>query len=255
MSDLGKVAMITGGATGIGRASCLRLAQRGVGEIHVGYATSKGAALEVCEQLEALGAHAHPLHIDVSDLDGVGRAVQQVRSVSEGLDILVNNAGATVAAPFADLHAISSETWTKLWQVNVLGAFWVSQAAAPMLKERSGAIVNVASIAGSRAVGSSLPYGVTKAALLQMSRALAIALAPRVRVNSVSPGTVTTGWHERLIGAEAAQRNAAAEAPRIPMGRVAAADDIAEAIATFALNLHFVTGQELIVDGGKALLY
>lgn len=251
----GKVALVTGGATGIGRATCLELARRGVGRIQVGYGSSTVAADELCAELSELGATAGAIRIEVSDRDHVRQACDAMLAEVGGLDILVNNAGTTVAKPFDDLASITPDLWQQLLEVNVMGAFWLCQALEKPLRERRGSIVNVTSIAGTRAVGSSLPYGVTKAALAQLTRGLAVGMAPEVRVNAVAPGTVASGWHERLVGAEAFEQKAAAEAGQVPLGRVASADDIAEVIASLALSLDFVTGQEIIADGGKALRY
>ncbi|QOR70079.1 SDR family oxidoreductase [Ruania alkalisoli] len=255
MSTDGRVALVTGGATGIGRATCLELARRGIEEIHIGHSRSAEAAEELVTELQALGATAHPLHIEVSDRDAVNRATSQLLQTSGGLDVLVNSAGTTQKIEFADLDAITPQLWDDLLGVNLLGAFWVCQAFAESLKERGGTIVNVTSISGTRVVGSSLPYGVSKAALAQMTRALALALAPTVRVNAIAPGTVISGWHERLVGADAAQSNFEAEADLVPLQRLAGAVDIGRAIVTVALDLTFVTGQEIIADGGKALRY
>ncbi|WP_156252699.1 SDR family NAD(P)-dependent oxidoreductase [Pseudactinotalea terrae] len=249
------VAVVTGGATGIGRATCLQLARRGVQQIHVGYSRSAAAAEELCRELEALGAQGHPLQIEVSDRDAVQRAAAQVVEASGGVDVLVNSAGTTQKIDFTDLDALTPQVWEEILGVNLLGAFWVCQAFAASLKERGGAIVNVTSISGTRVVGSSIPYTVSKAGLAQLTRALAVSLAPEVRVNAVAPGTVISGWHERLIGAEAARSNFDAEADLVPLGRLAGAEEIGEAIATLALDLPFVTGQEVIVDGGKSLRY
>lgn len=250
-----KVALVTGGATGIGRATCLELARRGVGRIQVGYGSSAAAADELCTELEALGATARSSRIEVSDRDAVRAACAELLADAGGVDILVNNAGTTVAKPFDDIASLTPEVWDQLLDVNVLGAFWLCQALEGTLRERRGSIVNITSIAGTRAVGSSLPYGVTKAALAQLTRGLAVGLAPEVRVNAVAPGTVASGWHERLVGAETFRAKADAEAAQVPLGRVASAEDIAEVVATVALGLDFVTGQEFIADGGKALRY
>ncbi|ACQ82422.1 short-chain dehydrogenase/reductase SDR [Beutenbergia cavernae DSM 12333] len=255
MSAAGRVAVVTGGATGIGRATCLELARRGIEEIHVGYSRSAQAAEDLAAELRGMGAVAHPLLLDVSDRDAVGRAAAHVLETSGGLDVLVNSAGTTEKIEFADLDAVTPELWDELLGVNLVGAFWVCQAFAESMRRRGGSIVNVTSIAGTRAVGSSLPYGVSKAALAQLTRGLAVALAPAVRVNAVAPGTVISGWHERLVGAEAARRTFDAEADLVPLGRLADADDIGHAIVTVALDLPFVTGQEVLVDGGKALRY
>lgn len=250
-----RVAVVTGGATGIGRATCLELARRGIEEIHVGYSRSVQAAQELCAELADLGATGHPLQIEVSDRESVQRAAERVLAGSGGVDVLVNSAGTTHKIDFTDLDALTPQVWDEILGVNLVGAFWVCQAFAASLRERGGSIVNVTSISGTRVVGSSLPYGVSKAGLAQMTRALAVALAPTVRVNAVAPGTVISGWHERLVGADAAQRNFDAEADLVPLGRLADSEDMGRTIATVALDLHYVTGQEILADGGKGLRY
>lgn len=255
MSTAGRVALVTGGATGIGRATCLALARRGIETIHIGYGRSVESAEQLRSELGDLGVAGHPVQLDVSDRESVRRAAADVLASSGGLDVLVNSAGTTQKVEFADLDAVTPQLWDDVLGINLVGTFWVCQAFAEALKERGGSIVNVTSISGTRVVGSSLPYSVSKAGLAQMTRALAVALAPTVRVNAVAPGTVISGWHERLVGADAAQRAFDAEAGLVPLGRLADADDIGEAIVTVALDLTFVTGQEVIVDGGKSLRY
>lgn len=166
----------------------------------------------------------------------------------------MNNAGITELIPFADLDKVTEDIWERLLATNLMGAFWCCRAAAPMLQESSGAIVNVASIAGYRGVGSSIPYGVSKAGVLQLTRSLAVSLAPEVRVNSVSAGTVVTSWHERLVGAEVFAGRAKEEAELVPVGRLAGPGGIAEGIVAL-LTLGFVTRQDLLIDGGKSLRY
>jgi NAD(P)-dependent dehydrogenase (short-subunit alcohol dehydrogenase family) len=249
-----RIALVTGGATGIGRAVCERLARDRVGTVLINYAHSEGAAHELAAALREGGTTAVPLHADISNQVAVEDMFGRVRDEFGGLDYLVNNAGATELIPFPDLAAVTSDTWARLLGTNLLGAFWCSRAAAPLLRERGGAIVNVASISGERAVGSSIPYGVSKAGVLQLTRSLAVALAPQIRVNSVSAGTVRSGWHEKLIGEEAFAARSQQEASVVPLGRLAVPDDIAAGVAAM-LALDFVSGQDLLVDGGKSLLY
>src|SRR5207247_2098762 len=161
------------------------------------------------------------------------------------LDIVVNNAGTTTRIPFTDLDAADDETWERILRVNVLGAWYVSRAALPALREARGAIVNVGSVAGLVAGGSSLPYAVSKAALHHLTRCLAQALAPHVRVNAVAPGLVDTPW---TAGWEAGPQIAA----RTPLKRAATPEEIADAIAFVARN-EYTTGQVVILDGGLTL--
>lgn len=249
-----RVALVTGGATGIGRSVCEQLAATGVGTILVNYSRSSDEAAEVVERLEGQGSRAAAVRADVSDPSNVTDLFSMVERDFGRLDYLVNNAGTTELIAFPDLDAVSDATWTKILDLNVIGTFNCSRAASSLLQATSGSIVNVGSIAASRGVGSSIPYGVSKAGVLQLTRGLAMALAPHVRVNSVSAGTVTTRWHENLIGAEEFAKRSEMEARDVPLGRLAMPDDIAEGIV-FLLLASFVTGQDLLIDGGKGLRY
>ncbi len=143
--------------------------------------------------------------------------------------------------------------WEEILNVNLRGAFHCSRAAAAALRRAGGAIVNVASIAGRRATGSSIVYGVSKAGLVQLTRHLALALAPEVRVNSVSPGLVSTRWFRRLDEAAATAQELAFEAVT-PLGEVATAEHVAQAVMGL-LAMDNVTGEDIVVDGGAHLRY
>lgn len=248
------VALVTGGGTGIGRAVAERLADAGASAVVVNYVHSKSDAIDTVEALRTRGCEATLAQADVGDDTAVREMVELTLSRYGRLDILVNNAGTTVPLPFPDLEALSDGVWDKLLRVNLLGAFYCARAAAPALKKGRGAIVNVSSTSAYRAAGSSLAYGVTKAALLQLTRGLALALAPEVRVNAVSPGMVTTRWHTSLVGKERAEQSARAEAARAPLRQVVDANDVAQVIIGL-LGSDLVTGESLIVDGGTHILY
>jgi NAD(P)-dependent dehydrogenase (short-subunit alcohol dehydrogenase family) len=149
---------------------------------------------------------------------------------------------------------VTDDVWELVLGVNLRGAFLATRAASAALRAAGGAVVNVASTAGHRASGSSIPYGVSKAALLQLTRGLAVALAPEVRVNSVSPGSVSSDWMGGLVGDDVARAAREAESAVIPLGRVATPEEVADAIIAM-LGPGMVTGQDIIVDGGKHLLY
>lgn len=249
-----RVAMVTGGATGIGAAVCERLAEAGVGAVVINYASSADDAEKVATSLRERGVKALAVQADISDTSAVDAMFDLVLQRFGRLDYLVNNAGVTELIPFSDLGQVSRDTWDHLLGTNIVGTFQCARAAAPLLTKTFGAIVNVGSIAATRGIGSSIPYGVSKAGVLQLTRSLAIALAPAVRVNSVSAGTVRTSWHAKLVGAEVFEERSVAEAGTVPLGRLADARDIAAAVVSL-LMLEFVTGQDLLVDGGKSLRY
>jgi NAD(P)-dependent dehydrogenase (short-subunit alcohol dehydrogenase family) len=171
-----------------------------------------------------------------------------------GLDVLVNNAGITRWIELPDLDAATNEAWQAIFGVNVFGAFYCTRAAAPALRAARGAVVNIASTSGHRGTGSSIPYAVSKAALIQLTRVMAAALAPEVRVNSVSPGEVVTRWSVLDKGEEWAKASQAQTAGRTPLRGCARPDHVAEAVMGL-IGSHFVTGQDIIVDGGLSITY
>jgi NAD(P)-dependent dehydrogenase (short-subunit alcohol dehydrogenase family) len=249
-----RVAIVTGGGTGIGRGICIALAKAGARAIVVNYSQSETDANATAAELATMGCEAEPLRADVANDAAVRQMIDHVITRFGQIDILVNNAGITRYVPYPDINALEDELWDTLYAVNVKGTFHCSRAAAPELAKRRGAIVNIGSITGYRAVGSSIPYAVSKAAVLQLTRALAIALAPNIRVNSVSPGAVTTRLLSRLFGEDEAKARDAASAKATPLGRVALPNDVAEAVLAF-IRSDFLTGEDLIVDGGRHVTY
>jgi len=250
----GRVALVTGAATGIGRATALALAAAGAAGVVVNYRSAATAAAEVAEAVRARGAEALAVQADVRDDGAVRAMVAAVEQRFGRLDVLVNNAGTTRWIPLPDLQALTDEIWQEILDVNLLGAFRCTRAAAPLLAEAGGVVVNVASISGvlAPATMSSIPYGVAKAGLVHLTRLLAVALAPRVRVNAVAPAFTDTGWMRDHFGeayAETVERAAA----RYPLQRIATPDDVAAAILGLVRGGDFVTGQTLLVDGGLSL--
>jgi 3-oxoacyl-[acyl-carrier protein] reductase len=250
----GTVAVVTGGGTGIGAAVALGLARSGAAAVVVNYSTSADEAEATAASVREAGCDAVTERADVAD-DGQVRAMaRRVIDRFGRVDVLVNNAATTVAVPHADLDGLTDDVWRRVLDVNVVGAFRCARAFAPALAAADGAIINVASIAGYRAGGSSIAYGVSKAALLQLTRNLAAALAPRVRVNAVAPGMVATRWQVRLLGEEGFEERSRAEAAHTPLQRVATAEDVADAVLGL-LAMDMVTGEALILDGGKHITY
>ena len=249
----GRVAIVTGGATGIGHAVCLRLASAGAKAVVVNYSRSDKDARATAAELIVLGPDAMAYKADVSNEKEVTAMIEAVKDRYGRIDVLINNAGTTRFIAHKDLDALTDEVWDEILRVNLKGTFYCCRAAAPELRKTGGAIVNVASIAGHRATGSSIVYAVSKAGVLQLTRALAVALAPEVRVNSVSPGLVSTRWL-RQFDAAAADSQATSITMTTPLNAVATADHVAQAVMAFVEN-DMLTGQDVVVDGGKNILY
>jgi len=250
----GRVAVVTGGGTGIGRAVGIRLAKAGAAAVVVNYSRSVEEANATVDEIESLGAKAYAHRADVSHESQVVAMIGETVTRFGRLDVLVNNAGTTHFIPHANLDALTEDVWNEILGVNLKGTFYCCRAAAPELRKQKGAIVNVASVGGHRAVGSSIPYGVSKAGILQLTRALALALAPDVRVNSVSPGQVSTRWFRQRFGDEATVTLETSIAEGTPLKAIATADQVAQAVMALVEN-DIVTGQDLVVDGGRMAAY
>jgi NAD(P)-dependent dehydrogenase (short-subunit alcohol dehydrogenase family) len=250
----GRVALVTGGAGGIGGAVVRSLAKAGISGLAINYRKSAKAAEELAADLKRAGVKALAVQADVQSDAQIRGMIQQVGGQFGRLDILVNNAGVTHWVNLADLDGLTDKIWDEILDVNVKGAFRCARAAAPMLAQHQGMVVNVSSISGVLAPPtlSSLPYGTAKAALIYLTKGLAAALAPRVRVNCVAPAFTDTPWMSEHFGAEYPQVIAKASAG-FPLQRIASADEVAGAILGLITGGDFVTGQTLIVDGGLSL--
>ncbi len=241
-----RVALVTGSATGIGRASAWSLAERGY-DVTVNYSKSEAEAEETAEGVRQRGGKALVIKADIAD-DEADRAMVR-RTVDElgGLDLLVNNAATTHFVPHNDLDGLTAEVWDDILNVNVKGTFFVSRAAMPHLTKRRGNIVNVASVAGVGGSGSSIAYAASKGAVITLTKSLARAFAPEVRVNAVAPGPVQTRWladHQDMVEAAVKQT---------PLKRPATAEDVAAVVVFLADETSLMTGQVLVVDGGRTI--
>jgi len=241
-----KVALVTGGGTGIGRATSIALAQRGA-TVAVNYSRSETDANETVQMIANTGGQAIAIQADVSQDREVREMVDQIVQQCRTVDLLVNNASITRHIPLDDLEAATEEVWNELYAVNVKGMFYCARAVAPwMKKNKQGAIVNVGSIAGLTGAGSSLPYAVSKAAVHGLTKSLARALAPEIRVCSVVPGAVATRW---WAGQEERMQRLS---NNLLLQRIAAPDDIAKLICA-VLEQESMTGQIITVDSGQTL--
>lgn len=246
MSFENKVALVTGGGTGIGRATSLLLAQRGA-MVAVNYSRSAAEAEDTVREIQQAGGTAVAIRADVSRDSEVRRMVERVAGEFGTIDMLVNNASVTRYIAMHDLDAVTEEAWDELFGVNVKGMFNCARAAAPYLKAaKQGAIVNIGSIAGITGKGSSLPYAVSKAAVHGLTKSLAHALAPDIRVCGIAPGAVATRWWE---GQEERMRSLITH---LPLERISPPEEIAELICAI-LAQPSLTGQIITVDNGQTM--
>ena len=244
----GKVALVTGGGTGLGFAISTALAARGCA-LAVNYPGAREEeSTQAVASLRASGAEAELIRADVSREDEVDALIQQTVGRFGRLDVLINNAGTTVFVPMEDLDGMRPADWERIHAVNLKGPFLVSRAAAPHLRANgAGAIVNTASISGYRPAGSCLAYSVSKAGLIHLTRCLAVALAPEVRVNAIAPGSMATNWYPAEIRPDYDERGARTLLKRIPK-----LEDIAAIVVALAEN-DSVTGETVVVDAGVTL--
>jgi 3-oxoacyl-[acyl-carrier protein] reductase len=253
MDVRGKTAIVTGSAVGVGRATALDLAKRGANVV-VNYSRSEDDAKEAVRLVEATGAKALLVKADVSNDADVRSMVAKTVAALGGLHVLVNNAATTHFVGFPDLDGMKAEYWDDIFAVNVKGAFFCSRAAAAAMRESGGgAIVNVASVAGVRAVGSSIAYAASKAALINMTVALARVLGPEIRVNAVAPGFIETRWLRNGLGDQIYEAGKANEIRRAPLKAVCQPEDVSQLILSLIEGADLVTGQTVVIDGGVGI--
>ena len=243
----GRVAVIAGGTGAIGRATALRLARIGARCVLLHRSGDAEAALA---ELPGQGADGHfAIRADITDSATLRSAAQQVAARCGQVHILVNSAGHTQAVPAADLEGLTDELIDDVLRANFRGVFATIRAFAPLLRASGdGLIVNISSIAGFTGAGSNLAYVADKAGIDVVGDALARALAPLVRVISVSPGVVDSSF----VPGRGADFNAKAAAT-MPLRRVGTADDVAAAVQACATTLRYATGTRIVVDGGRHL--
>src|SRR5690349_9839807 len=249
----GAVCIVTGSATGAGAACAIQLARKGA-HVVVNYSRSAEAARETLTACQAAGAQAILVQADVAK-DGECRALAQAALDQWGrIDALINNAGITKFAAAHDLDALNAEDFQHIYAVNVIGPYQMIRACVPAMKKQGkGAIVNVSSISGVLAVGSSTAYIASKGALNAMSLALARTLAPAIRVNSVLPGMIETRWHKDRFDAEGYARFKGDYEKTVPLAKAASPDDVAEVCVWLLEGGDLVTGEAIFVDAGLHL--
>jgi acetoin reductase-like protein len=252
----GKVAIVTGGAQGIGRAVSHRFAQEGA-RVAIADLQLDGAQ-KVADEIGAAGGQALAVAVDVANQAQVQAMVDQVVALFGGVDILVNNAGVIRITPFLE---ITEEEWDTVFAVNCKGLLWCAQAAAQQMvaQGRGGKIINLASQAGRRGEALVLTYCASKACVISMTQSMALALAPhKINVNAIAPGIVDTPLWEgndrrfaELLGWEIGEpKRRFTEA--IPLGRIEQPEDVAAAALFLASDdANYITQQTLNVDGGN----
>jgi 3-oxoacyl-[acyl-carrier protein] reductase len=247
--DTRPAALITGAASGIGRAAALALARHGF-DVAINYSSNATGARETAASAEAAGANTLVVRCDVADDAAVGRMLHDVGERFGKLEALINNAGTTVPNPPSDWEGLTPEAWDRVFAVNVRGLWQVTRAALPLLRAADApAIVNTCSIAGLRPGPQPFPYAASKAAVANLTRTLAGALGPTIRVNAVAPGWMEGAWMERTLG-ENYEGLMGRRAKYTPLKRVATAEDVAETMLNLIVSNRFVTGEIVIVDGG-----
>jgi 3-oxoacyl-[acyl-carrier protein] reductase len=243
-------ALVTGSASGIGKAAALRLARGGY-DVAINYRRSRDNAEQTLAELEKLGGRPLAVRADVSDDGAVSSLMATVVDAYGRLVALVNNAGMTSETPPDDLDGVDLAEWDRVFAVNVRGLFQVTRACAPWLQASGGAVVNVASIVGLRPGPQPLAYAASKAAVISLTRTLSRVLAPEVRVNAVAPGWIAGEWMERTLGDDY-ERLMERRATWTPMKRNVTVEDVAETVFSLITSNPFVTGETIVIDGGYA---
>jgi NAD(P)-dependent dehydrogenase (short-subunit alcohol dehydrogenase family) len=236
----GRVALVSGAAKRIGRAVAVRLATEGA-DVVVHYRTSVGEAREAVAEIEKLGRKSIALQADLCNVAEIKRLFQQSAERFGHLDILVNSAGNFLHASLED---VSEKLWDSALDTNLKAPFFCAQIAAPLLKQTHGVIINFADIGGILPWPGYIPHCASKAGVIMLTKCLAKALAPEVRVNAIAPGTITMSddpseWEADFIR-------------RAPLHRTGTPEDVADAVS-FLIHSNFLTGQTLVLDGGRTL--
>lgn len=235
----GRVALVTGSSSGIGAVTASALAASGA-DVVVNSSLSRDAGERVAAEIGGCYVQA-----DISDPAAARALVESVHSRFGRLDLVVNAAGRTHRIPHGDLESVTPEVWSEILGTNLLGTWEVVRAAAPALREApgGGCIINITSTSGLRGGGSSIPYAVSKAALNHLTRLLAAALGPKIRVNAVAPGLIETPWTSDW---DDARDNVVS---RAPLRRVGQPEDVARAVVGL-VGSTYTTGEVVTVDGG-----
>lgn len=244
------VVLVTGAATGVGRACCLRFADSGFDVVVNFLGPDKQEAAETVRLVQTKSVDAIQVQCDVSVDLQVQQMADSIRTRFGRLSVLVNCAGVTHFVDHADLDSMTEAKWDQILAVNTKGPFFTTRALAPLLRESgSGAIVNVSSVAGVSGAGSCIAYCASKGALNTMTKSLARALAPQIRVNAVCPGPIDSRWLREGMTEQQIEDRVAS----FPIPKLSRPEDIADTVHYLATGTGMTTGQVLVVDGGRTM--
>ena len=253
MEIAGKVAVVTGSSSGVGRATAELLAELGAAVV-VNYNRGAEAANEIVEGVTSRGGKAIAVQADVRSDADCRRLIDAAVDEFGALQILVNNAGMTHFIPHDDLEAVTDEVWDDIIGANLRGVFNCSRAAAPHMRAAGeGAIVNVSSVAGAGGGGSCIPYAASKAGVNVITKSLARVLGPEIRINTIAPGFIEGRWLRGGLGEETYEAGRQRLSETAPLRGVATPETCADAIVALIERNVFVTGQTVTVDGGATL--
>jgi pteridine reductase len=239
MELTGRLALVTGAGHRVGRAIALGLADRGM-DVAAHYNASEAPARDTARSIEAMGRRAETFRANLAER-GASRALVNTVSAAMGpIDVVINSAAVMMRTPWDE---VTEAQWDDMFALNLRAVFFVTQAAARSMHGRGGAIVNIADLAAFETWPAYVPHGITKAGVVQLTRAMARVLAPSVRVNAVAPGAV-------LLPESWSDIDAARMAETTPLRRLGTPDDVLRAVL-YLLDADYVTGETIIVDGGR----
>ncbi|MCB2108495.1 MAG: SDR family oxidoreductase [Rhodobacteraceae bacterium] len=250
MAEMKKSAIVTGSATGVGAAAAIMLAERGCNVV-VNYTKSKAEAEQTAEVCRAKGVDALVCQGDVSDNNACLAMVDAAASRWGRIDYLINNAAKTKFVPYRKLEDLTGNDFIEIYRVNVVGSYQMIKAVVPHMKKQGrGAIVNTSSIGGVTGIASSMAYAASKAALNMLTKSMALALGPEIRINAIAPGAIQTRWLKGGLGDEQYEALLSAASAAAPLKLVPNSEQIAEALVWFLEGASVVTGEVLLVDAG-----
>ena len=254
MKESRPVAIVTGSSRSVGAATVKLLAKNGYNVV-VNYSKSEKEAREVQAGCESLGAETLLCKADVSEDKDCRRMAREAMAKWGRIDVLVNNAGTTKFNAHDNLEGLSKEDFLRVYSINLVGPYQMIRAVVPHMKiAGKGVVVNIASIAGVKGIGSSVAYCASKAALINMTIALARVLGPEIRINAICPGFIQGEWLKAGMGQERYEKTKIYLESKIPLKMTATPEMIAATVRYFIEDAVLVTGETLLLDGGHHLM-